>query len=99
MSFVGQATIVLAAAVVAVPLFKRLGLGAILGYLAAGALLGPHAFGAVADVDSVLHFSELGVVFFLFLVGIELEPGHAGVGETEFAAPRAQARRDTGMCR
>ncbi|OGQ13485.1 MAG: glutathione-regulated potassium-efflux system protein KefB [Deltaproteobacteria bacterium RBG_16_71_12] len=69
-----QAIILLAAACVAVPLFKRFKLGAILGYLVAGVAIGPHALGFVEDGESVLHFSELGVVFFLFLVGLELEP-------------------------
>lgn len=69
-----QATIFLAAAVVAVPLFKRLGLGAVLGYLAAGIAIGPSGFGYIHEVDSTLHFAELGVVLLMFLVGLELEP-------------------------
>ena len=74
MSILVEAAVYLAAAVVAVPLFRRLGLGSILGYLAAGAVIGPWGVRIVADVEDVLHFSELGVVFFLFLVGLELEP-------------------------
>jgi glutathione-regulated potassium-efflux system ancillary protein KefC/glutathione-regulated potassium-efflux system protein KefB len=74
MGSLGQATALLAAAVVFVPLFKRAQLGAILGYLAAGLVLGPNVLGVVGDVDGMLHVSELGVVFFLFLVGLELEP-------------------------
>lgn len=70
-----QATIFLAAAVVAVPLFKRVGLGAVLGYLAAGIAIGPSGFAFIDhEVDSTLHVGELGVVFLMFLVGLELQP-------------------------
>lgn len=68
------AIIFLAAAVLAVPIFKRIGLGAILGYLAAGALIGPSGFGLIESVEEVLHFSELGVVMLMFIIGLELEP-------------------------
>ncbi|KFE65338.1 monovalent cation:proton antiporter-2 (CPA2) family protein [Hyalangium minutum] len=74
MSVFQQALVFLAAAVVAVPLFKRLGLGSVLGYLAAGMIIGPWGIGAVSDVESILHFSEFGVVFLLFLIGLELQP-------------------------
>jgi glutathione-regulated potassium-efflux system protein KefB len=74
MSFLQQALVYLAAAVVAVPLFKRLGLGSVLGYLAAGVVIGPWAIGLIADVESVLHVAELGVVLLLFIVGLELQP-------------------------
>ncbi|GAB3740225.1 glutathione-regulated potassium-efflux system protein KefC [Silanimonas algicola] len=66
--------IYLAAAVVAVPLFKRLGLGAVLGYLIAGMLIGPSVSGLIVDPETVLAFSEFGVVLLLFLVGLELNP-------------------------
>lgn len=66
--------IYLAAAVVAVPLFKRLGLGSVLGYLAAGAAIGPSGLGWIDDVESTLHFAEFGVVLLLFIIGLELEP-------------------------
>ena len=69
-----QATIFLAAAVLAVPVFKRLGLGAVLGYLAAGVAIGPSGFAVIDEVESTLHFAELGVVFLMFLVGLELQP-------------------------
>jgi len=65
--------ILLAAAVLAVPIFKRLGLGSVLGYLAAGVIIGPVAQ-IISDADSILHVAELGVVFFLFIVGLELKP-------------------------
>lgn len=64
----------LLAAVVAVPLFKRLGLGAVLGYLVAGVAIGPAALGFVEDVESTLHVAEYGVVLLLFIIGLELEP-------------------------
>ena len=64
----------LAAAVVTVPLFKMLGLGSILGYLAAGIILGPAATGIIHDPEVVLHFAELGVILLLFLIGLELAP-------------------------
>ncbi len=66
--------VLLAAAVFAVPLFKRIGLGTVLGYLAAGLLLGPSGIGLIADPQSVLHAAELGVVMFLFIIGLEMEP-------------------------
>jgi glutathione-regulated potassium-efflux system protein KefB len=64
----------LGAAVVGVPLFKRLGLGSVLGYLAAGLLLGPSGVGLIRDPQSVLATAELGVVMFLFIIGLEMEP-------------------------
>ncbi|MEP7100746.1 MAG: cation:proton antiporter, partial [Burkholderiales bacterium] len=64
----------LAAAVIAVPLAKFLGLGSIIGYLAAGILIGPWGLKFVTNPQDMLHFSEFGVVLMLFLVGLELEP-------------------------
>jgi len=64
----------LACAVLFVPLFRRLGLGAVLGYLTAGILIGPSALGLVRDVEQVLHLSEFGVVLLLFVIGLELQP-------------------------
>lgn len=66
--------IYLSAAVIAVPLSKALGLGSIIGYLAAGIAIGPWGLGLVSDVQEILHFAEFGVVLMLFLVGLELEP-------------------------
>jgi glutathione-regulated potassium-efflux system ancillary protein KefC len=66
--------IYLAAAVIAVPLAKKLGLGSIIGYLAAGMAIGPWGLGLVSNVQDILHFAEFGVVLMLFLVGLELEP-------------------------
>lgn len=66
--------VVLAAVVVFVPLFKRLGLGAILGYLAAGVLLGPSVMGLSEHPEEIMQIGELGIVFLLFLIGLELNP-------------------------
>ena len=68
------ALIYLAAAIVAVPIAKRVGLGSVLGYLIAGILIGPYALGIVGDHTDVMHFAEFGVVMMLFLVGLELQP-------------------------
>ncbi|WP_108662371.1 monovalent cation:proton antiporter-2 (CPA2) family protein [Acuticoccus kandeliae] len=65
---------ILAAAVVFVPGFKRLGLGPVLGYLFAGFLLGPSTFGVIEDPEEIMPFAELGIVFLMFLIGLELEP-------------------------
>lgn len=66
--------VLLAAAVVAVPLFKRLGLGSVLGYLAAGLAIGPFGIGLFSDPQAILHVAELGVVMFLFVIGLEMQP-------------------------
>ena len=66
--------IYLSAAVIAVPISKALGLGSIIGYLAAGLAIGPWGLGLVTDVHAILQFAEFGVVLMLFLVGLELEP-------------------------
>lgn len=69
-----SAFIYLLAAVIAVPIAKRLGLGSVLGYLIAGIVIGPSALALVGDQTSVMHFAEFGVVMMLFLVGLELQP-------------------------
>ncbi len=66
--------IFLAAAVLAVSLFQRLGLGAVLGYLIAGCVIGPQGFGLFRDTETVQHVSELGIVLLLFIIGLELVP-------------------------
>jgi len=66
--------ILLTGAVVMVPLFQRLGLGAVLGFLVAGALVGPWGLGFIVAVDEIRHLAEFGVVFLLFIIGIELKP-------------------------
>lgn len=74
MHFLVEAAVLLGAAIIAVPLFQRLGLGSILGYLAAGLILGPSISGFIAEPEAVLHFAEFGVVMLLFIIGLELEP-------------------------
>lgn len=69
-----QVVAVLAAGVIAVPIFKRLGLGSVLGYLAAGLAIGPFGLGLFADSEAILHVAELGVVMFLFIIGLEMQP-------------------------
>jgi len=64
----------IAAAVILVPLFKRAKLGTVLGYLAAGVLVGPFGFNRVGDPESLLHTAELGIVLLLFVIGLELQP-------------------------
>jgi glutathione-regulated potassium-efflux system protein KefB len=66
--------IMLGAALLFVALFRKLGLGAVLGYLVAGAFVGPHGFGLVGDAEDILHVADLGIVLLLFLVGLELHP-------------------------
>jgi len=69
-----QAVALLTASVVAVPLFRKLGLGSVLGYLTVGLALGPFGVGLVSDPVAVLHVAELGVVMFLFIIGLEMRP-------------------------
>ncbi|WP_454831058.1 monovalent cation:proton antiporter-2 (CPA2) family protein [Pseudoxanthomonas wuyuanensis] len=66
----------LGAAVVMVPIFRRLGLGSVLGYLAAGLLIGPFGLGWFSEPQAILHVAELGVVMFLFVIGLEMRPSH-----------------------
>lgn len=74
-TFFGQAFVYLAAALLVVPVAKRLGLGSVLGYLLAGLLIGPWGLGLVGEEGAdVMHFAEFGVVMMLFLVGLELDP-------------------------
>jgi monovalent cation:proton antiporter-2 (CPA2) family protein len=72
--FLHQALIYLAAGVLVVPVFKRLGLGSVLGYLVAGMAIGPWGLKFVSAPETILHFAEFGVVLLLFLVGLELNP-------------------------
>lgn len=79
MSVFAEAAIFLAAAVTAVPLFRRLGLGSVLGYLVAGIVIGPWGMRLVIEVDNILHFAEFGVVLLLFIIGLELQPARLWV--------------------
>ncbi|HEX2841640.1 monovalent cation:proton antiporter-2 (CPA2) family protein [Hyphomicrobium sp.] len=69
-----QTVALLTASVVAVPLFRKLGLGSVLGYLTVGLIVGPFGFGLVTDPVAILHVAELGVVMFLFIIGLEMRP-------------------------
>ena len=73
-----DALIYLIAAVVCVPIAKRMGLGAVLGYLIAGSAIGPWGMRLITEVESILHFSEFGVVLMLFLIGLELDGKQIG---------------------
>ncbi len=79
MSLLAEAIIYLAAAIIAVPLCKRLGFGSVLGYLAAGIIIGPFGLRFIRDPEHILHFAELGVVFLLFIIGLELQPSRLWV--------------------
>ncbi|MCX7153730.1 MAG: monovalent cation:proton antiporter-2 (CPA2) family protein [Proteobacteria bacterium] len=79
MHLLEQTAIFLLTAVLLVPLFKRLKLGAVLGYLAAGMLIGPWSLGLIGEVETTLQFAEFGVVLLLFLVGLELQPSRLWV--------------------
>ncbi len=68
--------ILLAAAVLVVPLFKRIGLGSVVGYLAAGLIIGPFGLQLFNDPHTILEVAELGVVMFLFVIGLEMKPSH-----------------------
>ena len=68
--FLANALVFLLAAVICVPISKKLGFGSVLGYLIAGIAIGPWALGLITDVEDILHFSEFGVVLLLFLIGL-----------------------------
>jgi len=75
--FLFQAVIYLGAAVVCVPIAKKLAMGSVLGYLIAGMLIGPFALGFIGNEGKdIMHFAEFGVVMMLFLIGLELDPAH-----------------------
>lgn len=71
---IGHVAALLAAGVVAVPVFRKLGLGSVLGYLAAGAAIGPFGLALFREPDTILHVAEFGVVIFLFIIGLEMRP-------------------------
>ena len=73
-SELARVVVLLAAGVIGAPLFKRLGLGSVLGYLAAGVVIGPFGFGIFSEPETILHVAELGVVLFLFVIGLEMQP-------------------------
>jgi len=77
--FIVDILVLLAAAVIAVPLFQRLGLGAVLGFLVSGALVGPWGLGYIVAVDEIRHLAEFGVIFLLFVIGMEMKPSRLWV--------------------
>ena len=79
MSLLQEAVVYLVAALIAVPISRKLGFGSVLGYLAAGIFIGPFGFGFIKDAEHILHFAELGVVFLLFVIGLELQPSRLWV--------------------
>ncbi len=108
MTLTAQIAVLLAATVVAVPLFRRFKLSAVLGYLAAGVVIGPWGLGLFKDVENILHFAEFGVVLLLFVIGLELQPsrlrvmrravfGGGGLQVTVTTAVLAAAARALGM--
>lgn len=70
----GHVAALLAAGVVAVPVFRKIGLGSVLGYLAAGAAIGPFGLALFREPEVILHVAEFGVVIFLFIIGLEMRP-------------------------
>src|SRR5467141_3333937 len=79
MSLLAQIAIFLAAAVVAIPIFRRFKLGSVLGYLAAGIIIGPACFGFISRIDGTLHIAEFGIVLLMFVIGLELQPSRLWV--------------------
>lgn len=79
MYYLTEVLIYLGVAVITVPLTKRVGLGSVLGYLLAGVIIGPSVLKLVTDVETILHFAELGVVFLLFIIGLEIQPSRLWV--------------------
>ncbi|MEJ2602894.1 MAG: monovalent cation:proton antiporter-2 (CPA2) family protein [Gammaproteobacteria bacterium] len=79
MGYLQEALIYLVTAVIAVPISKRIGFGSVLGYLLGGLVIGPWGLSLITEVDHILHFAELGVVFLLFVIGLELQPSRLWV--------------------
>jgi monovalent cation:proton antiporter-2 (CPA2) family protein len=79
MSLLAQIAIFLAAAVIAIPIFRYFKLGSVLGYLAAGIIIGPAGFGLISRIDATQHIAEFGIVLLMFVIGLELQPSRLWV--------------------
>src|SRR5580692_2511251 len=79
MSLLAQIAIFLAAAVIAIPIFRYFKLGSVLGYLAAGIIIGPAALGLINKIDATQHIAEFGIVLLMFVIGLELQPSRLWV--------------------
>src|SRR5258708_30130569 len=79
MSLLAQIAIFLAAAVIAIPVFRYFKLGSVLGYLAAGIIIGPACFGLISRIDTTQHIAEFGIVLLMFVIGLELQPSRLWV--------------------
>jgi glutathione-regulated potassium-efflux system ancillary protein KefC/glutathione-regulated potassium-efflux system protein KefB len=79
MSLLAQIAIFLAAAVIAIPIFRYFKLGSVLGYLAAGIIIGPGGFGLISKIDATQHIAEFGIVLLMFVIGLELQPSRLWV--------------------
>ncbi len=79
MSLLAQIAIFLAAAVIAIPIFRYFKLGSVLGYLAAGIIIGPSCLGLISKVDATQHIAEFGIVLLMFVIGLELQPSRLWV--------------------
>src|ERR1700733_2333284 len=79
MSLLAQIAIFLAAAVIAIPIFRYFRRGSVLGYLAAGIVIGPACLGLISKVDATEHIAEFGIVLLMFVIGLELQPSRLWV--------------------
>jgi glutathione-regulated potassium-efflux system ancillary protein KefC/glutathione-regulated potassium-efflux system protein KefB len=94
MSLLAQIAIFLAAAVIAIPIFRRFKLGSVLGYLTAGIIIGPSSLGLIETIDATQHIAEFGIVLLMFVIGLELQPSRLwvlrkpifGLGSAQVAA-------------
>src|ERR1019366_10316319 len=79
MSLLAQIAIFLASAVIAIPIFRHFKLGSVLGYLAAGIIIGPACLGLISKIDTTQHIAEFGIVLLMFVIGLELQPARLWV--------------------
>ena len=97
MSLLAQIAIFLAAAVIAIPIFRRFKLGSVLGYLTAGIIIGPASLGLISSVETTQNIAQFGIVLLMFVIGLELQPSRLwvlrrsifGLGSAQVAATAA----------